>query len=135
MITRLTHVTVPVLDQDRALAFYTEKLGCTLKADGPLGTNGRWLTVCPPEQPQLELILSPISSNRLTAQTAEALRDLVAAGTFRVGFFTARDIYATYEALVARGVAFTKVPTREFYGLEAIFQDDSGNRFSLAQLR
>jgi len=34
----------------------------------------------------------------------------------------------------AKGVEFTKLPTKEFYGTEAIFKDDSGNWFSLAQL-
>jgi hypothetical protein len=34
----------------------------------------------------------------------------------------------------AKGVEFTKTPKKEFYGTEAIFKDDSGNWFSLAQL-
>jgi catechol 2,3-dioxygenase-like lactoylglutathione lyase family enzyme len=134
MISRLTHVTVHVLDQERALSFYTEKLGCTIKVDVPMGAEGRWLAVCPPEQPDLELILSPVIKTMYSPETAKALRDLVVAGTFGVGLFTSKDIYATYEELSAKGVEFTKVPTREFYGLEAIFKDDSGNWFSLAQL-
>ena len=51
-----------------------------------------------------------------------------------VGLFTCNDIFATYEELMAKGVEFTKTPKKEFYGTEAIFKDDSGNWFSLAQL-
>jgi hypothetical protein len=63
----------------------------------------------------------------------EALRELVE-GTFGTGLFTSNDIFATYEEMKAKGVEFTKAPKKEFYGTEAIFKDDSGNWFSLAQL-
>ena len=66
--------------------------------------------------------------------TADALRTLVKEGIFGVGVFTSHDIFATYEELKAKGVEFTKPPTKEFYGTEALFKDDSGNWFSLAQL-
>jgi hypothetical protein len=59
---------------------------------------------------------------------------MVTKGTFGVGLFTCNDIFATYEELKAKGVEFTKAPKKEFYGTEAIFKDDSGNWFSLAQL-
>jgi len=35
--------------------------------------------------------------------------------------------------LKGKGVEFTKPPTEEFYGFEALFKDDSGNWFSLGQ--
>jgi hypothetical protein len=34
----------------------------------------------------------------------------------------------------AKGVEFKKAPTKEFYGTEALFKDDSGNWFSLSEL-
>ena len=46
---------------------------------------------------------------------------------------SAYDIYATYEELKSKGVLFSKAPKEEFYGVEAIFKDDSGNWFSLGQ--
>ncbi len=49
------------------------------------------------------------------------------------GVFECKDIYATYEELKAKGVEFTKEPKEEFYGVEALFKDDSGNWFSLGQ--
>jgi predicted enzyme related to lactoylglutathione lyase len=47
--------------------------------------------------------------------------------------FECNDLNAAYEELKAKGVVFKKPPTKEFYGYEAIFTDDSGNWFSLAQ--
>lgn len=51
------------------------------------------------------------------------------------GVFECKDLQATYEELKAKGVEFTKEPTREFYGYEALFKDDSGNWFSLGEAK
>ena len=67
------------------------------------------------------------------AESAAAIRDLVAKGTFGFGVFECNDLLATYEELKSKGVEFTKPPTKEFYGFEALFKDDSGNWFSLGQ--
>ncbi|PSL33629.1 VOC family protein [Chitinophaga ginsengisoli] len=134
MITRMTHVTVYVLDQESAFDFYTNKLGFKVVTDVPMGKDGRWLTVSPPEQPGFEIVLFPVAKSGMSKEAADALRELVKKGTFGIAVFTCRDIFATYEELRIKGVEFTKVPTKEFYGTEAIFKDDSGNWFSLAQI-
>ena len=134
MITKMTHVSIYVLNQDSAYDFYTNKLGFKVITDVPMPDGDRWITVCPPEQPGFEIILSPVTRGLFSKETADALKDLIAKGTFGVGLFTSNDIFATYEELKAKGVEFTKAPKKEFYGTEAIFKDDSGNWFSLAQL-
>lgn len=134
MITTMTHVSILVLDQARAHDFYTNKLGFKVKVDVPMPSGDRWLTVCPPGQPGFEIILSPVTRGVYPQETVDALTELVQKGTFGAGIFTSHDIYATYEELKAKGVEFTKAPKKEFYGTEAIFKDDSGNWFSLAQL-
>jgi catechol 2,3-dioxygenase-like lactoylglutathione lyase family enzyme len=134
MITKMTHVTVYVLNQDSAYDFYVNKLGFKVIKDVPMSGEERWITVCPPEQPDFEIILSPLTRSIFVKETVEALKELVIKGTFGVGLFTCNDIYATYEELKAKGVEFTKAPKKEFYGTEAMFKDDSGNWFSLAQL-
>ena len=130
----MTHVSIYVLNQDSAYDFYTNKLGFKVITDVPMPDGDRWITVCPPEQPGFEIILSPVTRGLFSKETADALKDLIAKGTFGVGLFTSNDIFATYEELKAKGVEFTKAPKKEFYGTEAIFKDDSGNWFSLAQL-
>lgn len=138
MITRVTHFSVYVLDQNSAYDFYINKLGFKVITDVPLvpvGNGFRWLTVAPPQQPELEINLTPITEGMwYTKETADTLRDLVKKGTFGCGVLTCDDIYATYEELKAKGVHFMKPPKKEFYGTEALFKDDSGNWFSLAQL-
>lgn len=134
MISQMTHVTVYVLDQQRAYDFYTNKLGFKAVKDVPMGNGDRWITVSPPEQPGFEIMLAPVTRGLYSKETIKALKELVEKGTFGVGLFTSNDIFATYEELKAKGVEFTKAPKKEFYGTEAIFKDDSGNWFSLAQL-
>ena len=134
MITKMTHVSIYVLDHARAYDFYKNKLGFKVITDVPMADGDRWLTVCPPEQPGFEIILSPVTRGSFSKETADTLNELIAKGTFGVGLFTSHDIFATYEELTAKGVEFTKIPKKEFYGTEAIFKDDSGNWFSLAQL-
>ncbi len=60
------------------------------------------------------------------------MRELVKAGTFGFAVFQCNDLMATYEELKAKGIKFKQEPKREFYGFEALFIDDSGNWFSLA---
>ena len=134
MITRLNHVSIFVLDQDSAYDFYVNKLGFKVHTDAPIGPGARWLTVNPPEQPELEIALMAISEGMMfTRESAESMRKLVAGGTFGFGVFECNDLLATYEELKAKGVEFKKAPTQEFYGFEVLFKDDSGNWFSLGQ--
>jgi catechol 2,3-dioxygenase-like lactoylglutathione lyase family enzyme len=134
MITRMNHVSVFVLNQDSAYEFYVNKLGFNVNTDAPMGPGMRWLTVCPPEQPELEISLMSIDEGMMfTKEAAEQMRNLVSKGTFGFGVFECDNLLVTYEELKAKGVEFTKAPTKEFYGFEALFKDDSGNWFSLGE--
>ena len=134
MITKMNHVRIFVLDQDSAYDFYVNKLGFKVHTDAPMGPGMRWLTVCPPEQPDLEITLMKIEDGMMfKGNTAQQMKEMVKNGTFGFGVFECNDLYATYEELKAKGVEFTKPPTKEFYGFEALFKDDSGNWFSLGQ--
>jgi catechol 2,3-dioxygenase-like lactoylglutathione lyase family enzyme len=134
MITKLNHVSIFVLNQDSAYDFYVNKLGFNVHTDAPMGPGMRWLTVTPPEQPDLEISLMSIEEGMMFKKEAAAqMRDLVSKGTFGFGVFECNDLLATYEELKARGVVFKKPPTKEFYGFEALIVDDSGNWFSLGQ--
>lgn len=134
MITRMNHVSIFVLDQDSAYDFYVNKLGFKVHTDAPMGPGMRWLTVTPPEQPDLEItLMSIIDGMMFTKETAGQMRDLVSKGTFGFGVFECNDIMATYEELKQKGVVFKKPPSKEFYGYEALLKDDSGNWFSLGQ--
>lgn len=130
----MSHVSDYVLDQESAYEFYVNKLGFQVRTDATTDPKMRWLTVCPPDQPDLEITLLPIAEGMIfTKQTADQMQDLVKKGTFGFGVFECKDIYATYEELKTKGVEFSKAPKKEFYGIEALFKDDSGNWFSLSQ--
>ena len=64
MITRLSHSTVYVIDQDRAKDFYCNKLGFEVRTDATMGAF-RWLTVGPKTQPDLELVLMKIAPSEM----------------------------------------------------------------------
>ena|SRR5579862_1624053 len=134
MITRLNHVSIFVLDQASAFDFYVNKLGFNVHTDASMGPTMRWLTVCPPEQPDLEISLMPIQEGMMfSKEAAMQMKKLVSEGTFGFGVFQCNDLLATYEELRAKGIEFTKAPTKEFYAFEALFKDDSGNWFSLGE--
>lgn len=135
MITKLTHMCIYVLNKESAYDFYVNKLGFKVHTDAPMGKDGRWLTVCPPEQPELEITLFLVAKGGMFSDEAVmTMTELIKKGTFGAAVFTCNDLIATYEELKSKGVVFKKVPTKEFYGFEALFIDDSGNWFSLSQL-
>jgi catechol 2,3-dioxygenase-like lactoylglutathione lyase family enzyme len=134
MISRMSHVSIYVLNQDSAYEFYVNKLGFKVHTDAPMGEGARWLTITPPEQPDLEITLMPIAEGMMfSKESAAVMKELVRKGTFGFGVFECKDIFATHEELKAKGVEFVKEPKKEFYGVEALFKDDSGNWFSLGQ--
>lgn len=135
MITKHSHSTVYVTDQDRAKAFYTEKLGLEVREDARMG-NFRWLAVGPKTQPDHCIVLMLIGSGpMMTPEQTEALRKLVTAGALGGGVLATDDCKRDYEELKAKGVEFAREPKEMPYGIEAVFKDDSGNFYSLTQRR
>jgi len=135
MITKLSHASIYVLNQERALRFYTEKLGFEVRTDVRMG-DYRWLTVGPKGQPDLEMVLSEVKPGGMfDAEAAGHLRALLQKGALGAGVLQADDCRATYEDLKSKGVEFVSPPQEQPYGIEAVFKDDSGNWFSLTQHR
>ncbi len=135
MITKITHTCIYVLNQKSAYDFYVNKLGFHVHTDAPMGEGVRWLTVTPPEQPELEITLFLVAEGQMfDKETVQTMTSLIRKGTFGAAVFTCKNLAATYEELTAKGVVFKKPPTKEFYGYEALFVDDSGNWFSLTEV-
>ena len=132
MIKRLSHTGVPVLDQDAAKAFYTEKLGFEVRTDAIMD-GFRWLTVGPPSQPDLEFYLLEPGPPMHDEETGAQIRALVTKGAIGGGVWETDDCKATYDELSAKGVEFLQEPAERPYGIEAVFRDNSGNWFSLTQ--
>jgi catechol 2,3-dioxygenase-like lactoylglutathione lyase family enzyme len=133
MINRITHTFIHVLDQDEALDFYVGKLGLVVATDADLG-NMRWLTVSPPDQPELQLALMRPGPPVYDDATAEEIRELVAKGAAGGGvIFETDDCRRTYEELRAAGVEFTQEPTERFYGTDCGLRDPFGNPIRITQ--
>jgi catechol 2,3-dioxygenase-like lactoylglutathione lyase family enzyme len=134
VITRLSHASVYVEDQDAAKAFYTDKLGFEVRNDQTMD-GFRWLTVGPPGQPALELVLLVPGPPMFDEETAAQMKQVLRKGALGTGVFHTDDCRATYAELQSRGVEFLQEPEERPYGVEAVFRDDSGNWFSLTQPR
>jgi predicted enzyme related to lactoylglutathione lyase len=132
MISRLSHATIYVKDQQRAKQFYTEKLGFEVRTDQTMG-DFRWITVGPKTQPDLEIVLMKPGAPMWDAETTQKIFDLMDRGAMGAGVFETDDCHKTYEELKKRGVEFLSPPKERPYGVEATFKDDSGNWFSLTQ--
>ena len=134
MITRLSHATIYVLDQEEALKFYRDKLGFEVRTDASMDNGFRWLTVGPKTQPDLEIILMAVKESPMfPAEKVALLRQLIEAGSLGAGVFEVDDCRKTYEELKAKGVQFMSEPTERFYGIECLLRDSSGNWFSMSQ--
>jgi uncharacterized glyoxalase superfamily protein PhnB len=126
-----------VQDQDEALAFWTEKVGFEVRADVTMPEMGgfRWLTVGPPGQDEVAVVLMNIPGEpMLDDATQQQVRDLTAKGFAGTVFLTTEDCRAEYERLVARGVEFSEAPEERPYGIDAGFRDPSGNAIRLTQV-
>jgi len=127
-----------VHDQDEALAFWTEKVGFEVQSDVTLAELGdfRWLTVAPPGQPDIAVVLMAIPGPPvMDAETAEEVRNLMGKGFAGTIFLTTDDCQASYEELKARGVEFSEEPEERPYGIDSAFRDPSGNSIRLTQVR
>jgi catechol 2,3-dioxygenase-like lactoylglutathione lyase family enzyme len=132
VISRLSHATVWVLDQEEARRFYTEKLGFEVRVDQTMDGGFRWLTVGPKDQPDLQLVLMLAkASPYMDEESAAAIRTLVAKGALGPGVLYTPNCRETYEELKRRGVEFIQPPEDRFYGTEALLKDNSGNRYSM----
>jgi catechol 2,3-dioxygenase-like lactoylglutathione lyase family enzyme len=135
---KISFAGVWVHDQDEALAFYTEKLGWEVRADVTLPELGnyRWLTVGPPAQEDVSVLLNAIPGPPVVdAETADQIRSLMAKGWAGNVLLTTDDAEASYEELRARGVEFVEAPEERPYGIDCAFRDPSGNQFRLTQVR
>jgi catechol 2,3-dioxygenase-like lactoylglutathione lyase family enzyme len=133
MITKLSHTSILVLDQESAYDYYVNRLGFEVHTDAKMDGGMRWLTLKLPSQPEMEFILMPVSHYAPDPDDQKVLTELVKKGTFGIGVFDCDDCRKTYEELKARGVIFKSEPEEQFYGIEVIVKDDSGNWFSMSE--
>jgi predicted enzyme related to lactoylglutathione lyase len=119
MITHVKFVGIPTCDQQRALRFYTERLGFEVATDQPFDGKQRWI----------ELRIAN-SATRVVLFTPEGHEERI--GSFFNGSLACDDVEATYRQLKERGVEFTGAPQKQPWGTFAMFKDPDGNQFVLS---
>jgi catechol 2,3-dioxygenase-like lactoylglutathione lyase family enzyme len=125
---KIVVTSIFVDDQDKALDFYTKKLGFIKKTEIPFGTM-RWLTVVSPSAPDgTELVLEPDSHPAVGPFKTALMKDGIPVTSFGV-----ENVCAEYERLRAAGVVFTQPPTTMGPVTTAVLDDTCGNLIQLAQ--
>jgi predicted enzyme related to lactoylglutathione lyase len=119
MIKQIKFISIPVKDQNRALDFYTEKLGFTILTDKPFDKKQRWI----------ELRIPKAQTHVVLFNTDE---DKDRVGRFMNLSFACADVGKTYKELKARGVEFRGPPEKQPWGTFAIMKDSEGNQFVLS---
>jgi predicted enzyme related to lactoylglutathione lyase len=119
MIKRIKFLGIPVKDQDRALSFYTEKLGFRVFTDQPFSDKQRWI----------ELSI-PGADTGVVLFTPDGHEDRI--GTFVNTSWEVDDIGSTYADLQAKGVEFAGPPQKQPWGTFVILKDSEGNQIVLS---
>ena len=116
MIKQIKFVSIPVADQNRALDFYTDKLGFTIITDQPFDEKQRWIELRIPKAETRVVLFTPEGDEKRI-------------GSFMNMSYTCDDIAKTYAELQKRGVEFEGPPEKQPWGTYAMFKDSEGNRF------
>ncbi|MFI6393249.1 VOC family protein [Nonomuraea sp. NPDC050540] len=133
MFSRISIHSVYVLDQDEALDFYVGKLGFQVTSDVDMGFM-RWLLVALPSDPDRSILLEKPGPPSLSEESAAQVRDLVTKGALGVAAILSTDnCQKTYDALRAKGVEFTEMPTQQPYGIDCALRDPFGNHIRITQ--
>jgi len=121
--------SIMVDDQDKALKFYTEKLGFVKKTDIPLGEH-KWLTVVSGEEPDgVELLLEPMGF-----APAKVFQKALKDAGIPLTMFNVNDLQSEYERLEKSGVKFSMKPTRMGPATIAVLDDTCGNNIQLVEV-
>jgi len=116
MIKQIEFISIPVADQNRALDFYTEKLGFTIITDQPFNEKQRWIELRIPKAETRVVLFTPPGDEKRV-------------GSFMNMSYSCGDIDRTYAELKKRGVEFEAPPQKQPWGTYAMFKDSEGNRF------
>jgi len=128
---RITLLSIPVRDQEKALKFYTEKLGFIIKVNQLLENGDRWITLVSKEDPDgIELLLEPAP---IHFEPSKVFQDALLEAGLPYTQFDVDDVTLEYERLTKLGVEFSVQPTQYGEVKVAVFNDTCGNNLQLVQ--
>lgn len=128
---RVTIISIPVLDQEKALQFYTNILGFIKKKDTPLGGGNRWITlVSKDDQDGPELLLEPAP---LHFEPSKVFQEALMEAGFPWTQFDVDNVDSEYERLTQLGVEFSITPATMGTVKYAVFNDTVGNNIQIVE--
>src|SRR5688500_20215929 len=117
MSVSLSQCFVAVHDPDLALGFYRDALGLELRSD-ILSEGFRWVTLSPPAQPDVEIVLVEPHSGR-GQDDGDALATLLKRGSLRGVVFRTGDVEETFDEARAHGAGVVQAPQSQLWGVAA----------------
>ncbi|SHJ28662.1 VOC family protein [Aquimarina spongiae] len=128
---KVTLISIPVRDQEKALQFYTEKLGFLIKKDAPLEGGNRWITLVSREwQDGPELLLEPAPNH---FEPSKVFQDALMEAGIPYTQFDVDNVDAEYERLCKLDVVFSVKPTEMGTVKFAVFNDTCGNNIQIVE--
>ena len=129
---KVTIISIPVRDQEKALKFYTEKLGFIKKLYMPLEGGNRWLTLVSEEaQDGPEILLEPAPNH---FEPSKVYQDALMEAGIPYTQFDVNNVQEEYERLIALGVEFSVKPTVMGTVKIAVFNDTCGNNIQIVEM-
>lgn len=129
---KVTIISIPVRDQEKALRFYTEKLGFIKRLDMPMEGGNRWLTLVSKEaQDGPELLLEPAPNH---FEPSKVYQDALLEAGIPYTQFDVDDVQQEYDRLIELGVEFSMKPTPMGTVKVAVFNDTCGNNIQLLEV-
>ena len=128
---RATIISIPVRDQQKALEFYTEKLGFVKKKDDPVGGGNRWITLVSKDMPDgPELALEPGPNH---FEPMKTFQDELKNAGIPWTQFDVDSVDAEYERLTKLGVEFSGKPATMDAVKYAVLDNTCGNNIMLVE--
>jgi lactoylglutathione lyase len=122
MLKLVKFAELPVTDQDRAVSFYTQKVGLRLAQDSSYQEGWRWIELdIPGAETRLMLTKLPPGDKPDTPRLV----------------LIADDVDGTYRELASKGVIFTKQPSQAPWNPKqkfAQFRDSEGNGIVISSM-
>ena len=131
------HATfLPHDDPDASLAFYRDVLGFEVRND--VGYGGlRWITVGPPGQPSMSIVLLPPAPPGCGATDDErrTIAEMMAKGSYACITLATKDLDGAFERLEASGAEVVQEPTEQPYGIrDCAFRDPAGTLIRISEV-
>ena len=128
MIDEIEGIVVMVSNQQKALEFYTQKLGFTKKLDTD-EAGYRWIVVGPKDS---NTVLSLVDSDQMKNESQEKIENAKKKIGTPIGiWFYTKDIDATYTELKSKGVEITKPEKQSWEGMMSSLCDQDRNSYWL----